>query len=217
MTRWFEEKKICFTGNPVRQNIIDIKDKKELALKHFGLNENLKTVLAVGGSLGALTINESIAQGLKYFVDNNIQVIWQTGKSYFEKAKQEATKYNSNNIKVFEFIYEMDLAYSVADVIVSRAGAIAISELCVIGKPTILVPSPNVAEDHQTKNAMALVEKNAALLVKDSMSREILVNEIDSLIKNTDKQLELSKNILNLGVKDADKRILSIVEELIKK
>ncbi|HBN04459.1 MAG TPA: UDP-N-acetylglucosamine--N-acetylmuramyl-(pentapeptide) pyrophosphoryl-undecaprenol N-acetylglucosamine transferase, partial [Bacteroidales bacterium] len=122
-----------------------------------------------------------------------------------------------NNIKVFEFIYEMDLAYSVADVIVSRAGAIAISELCVIGKPTILVPSPNVAEDHQTKNAMALVEKNAALLVKDSMSREILVNEIDVLIKNTDKQLELSKNILNLGVKDADKRILSIVEELIKK
>ncbi len=217
MTRWFEEKKINFTGNPIRQNIVDIKDKKETALSHFGLDKNKKTVLAVGGSLGALTINESIALGLKYCVDNNIQIIWQTGKNYFEKARHEASKYNSNNIKVFEFIYEMDLAYSVADIIVSRAGAIAISELCVIGKPTILVPSPNVAEDHQTKNAMALVEKNAAILVKDALAREVLINEIDSLIKNSEKKIELSENIIKLGIKDADKRIVAIVEELIKK
>lgn len=217
MTRWFEESKICFTGNPIRQNIVDITDKRDIALKHFVLDTNKKTVLVVGGSLGALTINESIALGLKYFLDNDIQILWQTGKGFYSKAKEYAKNINSNNIKVFEFIYEMDLAYSVADVIISRAGAIAISELCVIGKPTILVPSPNVAEDHQTKNAMALVNKNAAILVKDIQAREILINELDALIKDSEKQNQLSQNIVKLGIKDADKRILSIVEELIGK
>ena len=215
MNRWFEESKICFTGNPVRQNIVNILNKRDDAIKHFKLSSNKKTLLVVGGSLGALTINESIAKNLKYFVDNDIQLIWQTGKGYYSRAKEQADEIKSNNIKVFEFIYEMDLAYSVADVIISRAGAIAISELCCIGKPTILIPSPNVAEDHQTKNAMALVNKNATILVKDVESREKLIDELDLLIKDEEKQKLLSENIINLGVKDADKRILSVIEEML--
>lgn len=215
MNRWFEESKICFTGNPVRQNIVNILNKRDDAIEHFKLSSNKKTVLVVGGSLGALTINESIAKNLKYFVDNDIQLIWQTGKGYYSRAKEQADVIKSNNIKVFEFIYEMDLAYSVADVIISRAGAIAISELCCIGKPTILIPSPNVAEDHQTKNAMALVNKNATILVKDIESREKLIDELDLLIKDEEKQKQLSENIINLGVKDADKRILGIIEEML--
>lgn len=215
MNRWFEERKICFTGNPVRQNIVNILNKRDKAIEHFGLSTNKKTVLVVGGSLGALTINESIAINLKYFIDNGIQILWQTGKGYYSKAKEQADEIKSNNIKVFEFIYEMDLAYSVADVIISRAGAIAISELCCVGKPTILIPSPNVAEDHQTKNAMALVDKNATILVKDIDSREKLIDELDLLIKDEEKQKQLSENIIKLGVKDADKRILGIIEELL--
>lgn len=215
MNRWFEESKICFTGNPVRQNIVNILNKRDDAIKHFKLSSNKKTLLVVGGSLGALTINESIAKNLKYFVDNDIQLIWQTGKGYYSRAKEQADEIKSNNIKVFEFMYEMDLAYSVADVIISRAGAIAISELCCIGKPTILIPSPNVAEDHQTKNAMALVNKNATILVKDVESREKLIDELDLLIKDEEKQKLLSENIINLGVKDADKRILSVIEEML--
>lgn len=215
MNRWFEESKICFTGNPVRQNIVDILNKRDNAIKHFKLSYNKKTILVVGGSLGALTINESIANNLKYFVDNDIQLLWQTGKGYYSRAKEQADEIKSHNIKVFEFIYEMDLAYSVADVIISRAGAIAISELCCVGKPTILIPSPNVAEDHQTKNAMALVNKNATILVKDVESREKLIDELDLLIKDEEKQKQLSENIIKLGVKDADKRILSIIEEML--
>jgi len=215
MNRWFEESKICFTGNPVRQNIVNILNKRDDAIEHFKLSSNKKTVLVVGGSLGALTINESIAKNLKYFVDNDIQLIWQTGKGYYSRAIEQADVIKSNNIKVFEFIYEMDLAYSVADVIISRAGAIAISELCCIGKPTILIPSPNVAEDHQTKNAMALVNKNATILVKDIESREKLIDELDLLIKDEEKQKQLSENIIKLGVKDADKRILGIIEEML--
>lgn len=217
MNRWFEKDKICFTGNPIRQNIIDIENKRDKAISYFGLVETKKTILVVGGSLGALTINESIVKGIKYFVENDIQLIWQTGKNFYHQAKEYTENINSNNIKVFEFIYDMDLAYSVSDIIISRAGAIAISELCVIGKPTILVPSPNVAEDHQTKNALALVNQNAALMVKDIIAREILINELDSLIGDTEKQSQLSQNIVKLGIKDADKRILFIVEELISK
>ena len=215
MTRWFDESKICFTGNPVRQNIVDILNKRDKAIKHFELSSNKKTVLVVGGSLGALTINESIARNLNYFVDNDIQLLWQTGKGYYLRGKEQADEIKSYNIKVFEFIYEMDLAYSAADVIISRAGAIAISELCCIGKPTILVPSPNVSEDHQTKNAMALVNKGATILVKDIESREKLINELDLLIKDEEKQNQLSENIIKLGVKDADKRILGIIEEML--
>ena len=217
MNRWFEESKICFTGNPVRQNIVDIEKKRENAVSYFELDGLKKTVLVVGGSLGALTINESIAKGIRYFVENDIQLIWQTGKNYFSQAKQEASVFESNNIKVFDFIYEMDLAYSIADTIISRAGAIAISELCVIGKPTILVPSPNVSEDHQTKNAMALVDKDATILVKDIDSRGDLIDKLAILLKDEIKQTQLSDNIKKLGVRDADQRILEVLEELLEK
>lgn len=216
MTRWFNKSKIEFTGNPIRQMISSLTNKREDAIKHFGLDSNKRTVLVVGGSLGARTINESIAGGLNYFVENDIQLIWQTGKGYFEKAKEHSSMINSKNINVFEFIYEMDLAYSLADIIISRAGAIAISELCIVGKPTILIPSPNVAEDHQTKNAMALVDKDAAILVKDVDSRNTLLAQLDMLIKDEDKQRRMSENILSLGIKDADERILKIVEGLVK-
>lgn len=216
MTRWFNASKIEFTGNPIRQMISSLTNKREDAIKHFGLDSNKRTVLVVGGSLGARTINESIAGGLNYFVENDIQLIWQTGKGYFEKAKEQSSMINCKNINVFEFIYEMDLAYSLADIIISRAGAIAISELCIVGKPTILIPSPNVAEDHQTKNAMALVDKDAAILVKDVDSRNTLLAQLDMLIKDEDKQRRMSENILSLGIKDADERILKIVEGLVK-
>ncbi len=221
MDKWFDPKKIVFTGNPIRQDISILYDnpalKKEEGMETFGLSGDKKTVLVVGGSLGALTINESIYSNLDYFIQNNVQLVWQTGRLFYEKAKDKVETLNSSLIKVHEFIYDMQQAYSVADVIISRAGAIAISELCIVGKPCILVPSPNVAEDHQTKNANALVVRNAALMVKDVEAREKLVGELDKLIKNTQQQSELSENIRQMGIRDADKRIVEEIDKIIKK
>jgi UDP-N-acetylglucosamine--N-acetylmuramyl-(pentapeptide) pyrophosphoryl-undecaprenol N-acetylglucosamine transferase len=221
MDRWFPSNKIVFTGNPIRQNISHLSDNieeiKSNAVTTFGLSLDKPIVLVVGGSLGALTINESIINNLEYFVKNDIQLIWQTGKWFFEKAKERVAQINSSNIKVYDFIYEMEQAYSLANVIISRAGAIAISELCIVGKPCILVPSPNVSEDHQTKNANALVSKNAAIMVKDVESRERLIEELDRLVKDKSKQEEMSLNIKNLGIRDADKRIVEQIEKILKK
>lgn len=221
MDRWFPSNKIVFTGNPIRQNISHLSDNieeiKSKAVTTFGLSLDKPIVLVVGGSLGALTINESIINNLEYFVKNDIQLIWQTGKWFFEKAKERVAQINSLNIKVYDFIYEMEQAYSLANVIISRAGAIAISELCIVGKPCILVPSPNVSEDHQTKNANALVSKNAAIMVKDVESRERLIEELDRLVKDKSKQEEMSLNIKNLGIRDADKRIVEQIEKILKK
>lgn len=221
MERWFPTNKIVFTGNPIRQNISllesNMAEIKTMALKTFSLTLDKPIVLVVGGSLGALTINESIIKNLDYFVKNDIQLIWQTGKWFFEKAKERVAQINSSNIKVYDFIYEMEQAYSLANVIISRAGAIAISELCIVGKPCILVPSPNVSEDHQTKNANALVSKNAAIMVKDVESRERLIEELDRLVKDKSKQEEMSLNIKNLGIRDADKRIVEQIEKILKK
>jgi UDP-N-acetylglucosamine--N-acetylmuramyl-(pentapeptide) pyrophosphoryl-undecaprenol N-acetylglucosamine transferase len=221
MERWFPANKIVFTGNPIRQNIsllqnniVEIKNK---ALSTFNLVPHKPIVLVVGGSLGALTVNESIINNLDYFVKNNIQLIWQTGKWFFEKAQERVSQINSENIKVYEFIYEMEQAYSLANVIISRAGAIAISELCIVGKPCILVPSPNVSEDHQTKNANALVSKSAAIMVKDIESREKLIGELDRLINNEALQQEMSENITKLGIRDADKRIVEQIELILGK
>ncbi|MDD2288516.1 MAG: UDP-N-acetylglucosamine--N-acetylmuramyl-(pentapeptide) pyrophosphoryl-undecaprenol N-acetylglucosamine transferase, partial [Bacteroidales bacterium] len=216
MDRWFPKEKIVFTGNPIRQMITQSLGKENKAREFFHLKEGKKTVLVVGGSLGARTINESIFNSIDYFIENDIQLIWQTGKFFYEKANELQKAKKSENIIVNEFIFNMDLAYSVADIIISRAGAIAISELCIIGKPCILVPSPNVSEDHQRKNAMALVEKNAALMVLDSESREKLIKELDLLIKDDEKQNMLRENILDLGIKDADNRILIEIEGLIR-
>ncbi len=221
MNRWFDADKIVFTGNPIRQNISQIYDnieeKRAKGFETFGLNKEKKTVLVIGGSLGALTINESIFANLDYFVGNDIQLIWQTGKWFYEKAKTREKEVDSPLIKVYEFIYDMDQAYALADVIVSRAGAIAVSELCIVGKPCILIPSPNVAEDHQTKNANALVSKNAALMVKDAEAKERLIPAIDELMNDEGLRKELSSNLQSMGIRDADKRIVEEVEKLVKK
>lgn len=213
MDRFFPADKIIFTGNPVRQDIIDLSNKREKGLVEFGLSPNKKTVLVIGGSLGARTINESIDGGLELLTQNNIQLLWQTGKPYAEKAAESVKKFENNGIVTKPFISTMDLAYAAADVVVSRAGALSVSELCLTQKPSILVPSPNVSEDHQTKNAMALVNKNAAILVKDSESHQTLISTLLDLVKNESLQENLKNNIAKLAKPDAAN---VIAEEVIK-
>lgn len=195
MERFFPKEKILVTGNPVRQDLNNVALKREEAQQVFKLDKTKKTILVIGGSLGARTINEAMGAGLSTLVENNIQLIWQTGKAYYQTASKQALPYSDDNIFVFDFIARMDLAYAVADVVVSRAGASSVSELCNLNMPCILVPSPNVAEDHQTKNAMALVNKQAALLVKDSEAREQLVKNAVDLCGNSHLRAELSQNI----------------------
>ncbi len=214
MEKFFPKEKIVMTGNPIRQDIADIKNKKETALKFFNLDPHKKTLLIIGGSLGARTINESIAAGLKKFADEEIQILWQTGKNYFPTAKETAAAFVSKHIYAFDFITKMDLAYAAADCVVSRAGASSVSELCVVGMPCILVPSPNVAEDHQTKNAMALVNKNAAILIKDSDAAAKLVEAAITLLKDSSKQSELKKNISSLAFYDSANKIAKEVLKL---
>ena len=200
MDKFFPASKIIKTGNPVRQDIKDLEKKRNEAFDYFKLSKSKPTILIIGGSLGARTINQSISKHLKTINNNNIQIIWQTGKNYIQTAKQEVDELNSPNIFVSDFIYKMDFAYSAADIIISRAGASTISELCIVGKPAIFVPSPNVAEDHQTKNAAALTDKGAALLIKDDESIEKLVTEAIKLINDKEKQESLSKNIKKLAL-----------------
>ncbi len=214
MDRYFPKEKLILTGNPVRQDLFKGANKRNEAITYFGLNPAKKTILVVGGSLGARTINESILNGIEAIAKHaDIQVIWQTGKSYFREA-QEALE-NQTDVPVFatDFISRMDLAYAVADIIVSRAGASSISEFCLLGKPVVLVPSPNVAEDHQTKNAMALVDKNAALMVTDADARKTLISTVLTLIQDKGEMNELSQNIVKLAQHDSAKRI---AEEVLK-
>jgi UDP-N-acetylglucosamine--N-acetylmuramyl-(pentapeptide) pyrophosphoryl-undecaprenol N-acetylglucosamine transferase len=171
---------------------------------------------ANGGSLGARTINESVSAGLEKIARSGIQLIWQTGKHYAGVAEQAMGPYRENGIQTFEFIPEMDLAYAAADVIVSRAGAISISELCIVQKPVILVPSPNVAEDHQTRNAMALVSRHAALMVTDREAPEILIGEMISLISDKELCTKLQTGIAPMGRPDAAEKIASVILELVK-
>ena len=214
MEKFFPAEKIIKTGNPVRQDITVLEGKRDDAFAFFGLDSKKPTVLIVGGSLGARTINESIASGLKMFIDNDIQIIWQTGKHYIEIAKSKVAQFDSKNIFVSDFIYKMDYAYCAADIIISRAGASTISELCIVGKPAIFVPSPNVAEDHQTKNAQALSTKDAALMIKDSEAVEKLVNSAISLINDSSKRDVLSKNILKLALLNSADIIAAEVHKL---
>lgn len=203
MEKFFPKEKIILTGNPVRQDILSLEGKRERGLELFGLDGKKKTILVIGGSLGARTINESIVACLEEFSKNDIQLVWQTGKGYFETAKQAVNKYEGKGIKAFDFIQKMDLAYAVADVVISRAGASSVSELCLVKKPTILIPSPNVAEDHQTKNAMALVTHNAAIIIKDSEAREKLKEQAVKLVKDEDACFKLSANIASLALPDS--------------
>lgn len=207
MDRFFPEQKIVKVGNPIRKDLIQVATKREQAIAHFGLNPLQKTVLVIGGSLGARTINNSIFNGLKQLEGAGLQLIWQTGKSFNAEAN------HLSSAKLFPFIYEMDLAYAAADIVVSRAGALSIAELAQVQKPVILVPSPNVAEDHQTKNAMALVSREAAILVTDADAPENLINEVIRLAANDMKQAQLKNNIASFAMPDAAKRI---VDELIR-
>ena len=214
MDRYFPKGKLVKTGNPVRSDIIEIKEGQKEARYSFGLERDKKTLLIVGGSLGAFTINESIEKLLPDFEKHAIQVVWQTGKYFFERAQKSASAYK--NVAVKEFIYTMDKAYASADIVISRAGALSISELCLVGKPTILIPSPNVSEDHQTKNAMALVDVNAAVLVKDNEAKDTLGKALFTLVHDEKKQKELSENIVKLGFPDATERIVEEVVKLLK-
>ena len=216
MDRFFPKNKLVFTGNPIRETIVNFKDKKEDGKKFFNLNNNNITVLVVGGSLGSKTINESISQNLNLFKKNNLNLIWQTGISFEKESNKLTDRFKSDGISSHVFINKMDLAYAAADIIVSRAGAIAISELCYVGKPIILVPSPNVAEDHQTKNAQSLVNKNSALMVKDKDCNRKLVIELISLSRNKKLRKELSNNIKKLSVTDAAERIADLSLELVE-
>ena len=213
MQRFFPKDKLLLLGNPIRKDLIDSSSKKVQGIKHFGLDENKPIILVIGGSLGARTINEAMAALIDSLESNDIQFIWQTGIT-FEKQALELIK-DKKNIQASAFIYEMDLAYSVADIIISRAGASTISELCLVGKPSILVPSPNVAEDHQTKNAMALVDKSAAIMVKDIEAKNDLGKTLTELLKDNKKQEELTKNIKKLAIADSSKLIVDEVLKLI--
>ncbi len=214
MEKFFPESKISITGNPVRHDIEFNNNSKADSLKHFGLSESMTTLLVVGGSLGARTINQSIHAGLKSLADNNIQLIWQTGKLYGNQAAEAVSNYKLNGIITMQFIKEMDIAYSAADIVVSRAGAIAISELCLTGKPSILVPSPNVAEDHQTKNALALSSRNAAILVKDSEAAGNLIRTITTLADNLTEQKNLSTNISSMAIRNSARQIAEHIFDL---
>jgi UDP-N-acetylglucosamine--N-acetylmuramyl-(pentapeptide) pyrophosphoryl-undecaprenol N-acetylglucosamine transferase len=209
LERFFPSNKIVKTGNPVRQDLLEITGKGTEAKKYFNLNSDKKTLLVVGGSLGARALNNLIEKHIDWLVSKNLQVIWQTGKLYYDEFK----KYDSlEGVQTHAFLNRMDLTYAAADFIISRAGAGSISELCIVGKPVIFIPSPNVAEDHQTKNAMAVVNSNAALLLKESELSEFKSN-IDTLLENEELQQTLSKNIKKLALPNATK---DIVEEIIK-
>lgn len=214
MERFFEKEKIVLTGNPVREQVVEIEGKRQEAQQFFNLDPNKKTLLVIGGSLGARTINESIKAAMPLFKEHHLQVIWQTGKYYSEEMEAAAKAFGYDGIHPSAFITSMDLAYAAADCIVSRAGAISISELCLVKKPVILVPSPNVAEDHQTKNAMALVEKHAAILIKDATALEEVGPVVVELFKDEQQQKQLSENIAQLGKRNAAKSIREEIEKL---
>ncbi|NTW23119.1 MAG: undecaprenyldiphospho-muramoylpentapeptide beta-N-acetylglucosaminyltransferase [Lentimicrobium sp.] len=216
MEKYFPAEKIIITGNPVRKDITNKKDLRNEALSYFGLDGAKPVILAVGGSLGARTLNLSLQSGLKKLVDNNIQLIWQTGKSFSEIAGISVEPFEKAGIKQLPFISRMDLAYAAADIVISRAGAIAISELCITGKPSILVPSPNVAEDHQTKNAMALVSQEAAILVTDAEAPQKLVDTCIALTTDKPGMQKLSRNIAKLAQHESAQRIAGIILECIK-
>lgn len=217
MERFFPAEKIIKTGNPVRQALLNTKMSKAEATKTFGLDPDKKTILLVGGSLGAKTINDSILHHLDLVDQKDIQFIWQTGKYYNKQITEELKGKLPSNLIVTDFISDMGAAYTAADLVISRAGASSISEFCLIGKPVILVPSPNVAEDHQTKNAMALVNKQAAIYVKDSDAPDCLLEQAIKLIKDDDKLKNLSENILKLALPDSADIIAKEVIKMIRK
>lgn len=209
MEKYFPVNKLVLTGNPVREEILQINSpgKRTEGQVHFKLNPKIKTLLILGGSLGARTINRSIIRHLQRISKSHIQLLWQCGKYYYQEIQRTVERSKAGNIILTDFISRMDLAYAVADVIISRAGAITISELCHVGKPVILVPSPNVAEDHQTKNAMALVNLSAAIHIKDNEAREKLVPVALNLLSDPDEMNKMSEQIFKIAVHDSSSKI----------
>ncbi|MDG1804860.1 undecaprenyldiphospho-muramoylpentapeptide beta-N-acetylglucosaminyltransferase [Flavicella sp.] len=212
LDRFFPKEKITKTGNPVRQNLLTVDSKRDAGIDFFNLDPNKKTLLVIGGSLGARAVNKLIAESLEFLDESGVQIIWQTGKFYIDEYK----KYNAKDgVQTHAFLAEMDLAYAAADFIISRAGASSISELCIVGKPTVFIPSPNVSEDHQTKNALALVHENAALMIKESniSSFETVFEE---LIKDEELQKRLTENIKSLALPNATETIVNELERIIE-
>ena len=209
LERFFPKDKMVLTGNPVRQDLMTIEGKRAEGVAHYNLDPNKKTILVLGGSLGARRVNQLIQKELKFFGTQNVQLLWQCGKLYFE----EYQKYQSKDVQVMAFIERMDLVYAAADIVISRAGASSVSELCIVGKPVVFIPSPNVAEDHQTKNAKSIADKNGAILICESELDTTFESTFSDLIGNENKQHELSQNIKNLALPNATK---AIVEEIIK-
>jgi len=215
MERFFPKEKIMLTGNPVRQDIKNLEAKRARGIEHFDFDATKKTVLVVGGSLGARTINQSIDAGLEEIVKNDIQLVWQTGNLYVNEANAAVARVANKGVKTMPFISKMDYAYAVADVVVSRAGAMSVSELSIAAKPTIFVPLPSAAEDHQTKNAMALVNYNAAILVKDVEAKEQLITTLINLIKDEQEQKKIATNVAKMAYTDAASIIADEVIKLI--
>lgn len=214
LNQYFDPKKIVLTGNPVRSDIAELKGSKTKALRHFGLEEGKKTLLITGGSLGARGINEGVLYCLKELLkDNNVQLLWQAGKFYIDPVTQQVSPY-AGAVKTLAFIDRMDLAYIAADAILSRAGG-TISELCLVGKPVVLMPSPNVAEDHQTANALNLVNKNAAIMVRDTDAKEQLLTALQTVLFNEEQRNTLSNNLRQLAKPDAALHIAREVLDLI--
>jgi UDP-N-acetylglucosamine--N-acetylmuramyl-(pentapeptide) pyrophosphoryl-undecaprenol N-acetylglucosamine transferase len=216
MERYFPKEKIVMTGNPIRKNLIEAIVNKTEAYEYFKLYDGEPVVLIVGGSLGARTLNESVMANLELIRQTEVQVIWQTGSYYYKEMLERLGPNVPENLFLMEFVSRMDLAYAVADVVISRAGAGTISELSLLAKPCILVPSPNVAEDHQTKNAMALVENQAALLIKDADSKTELLKETFKLLGDKPRLKSLSENIKKLGRPNAAKDIVDVILEVVK-
>ncbi len=217
MQRFFPEKKIVLTGNPVRENLLEGLQNKNEALEYFALNENEKVVLIVGGSLGARSINNAVMKNLDLIAKSGVQVIWQTGAIYYDQIQTEIKDIKPANLQIHKFLTRMDFAYSAADLVISRAGAGTISELCLVGKPAILVPSPNVSEDHQTKNANALVEKDAAVMLTDLMIDFQLFPVAFKTVNNLELCQLMTTNIKTLAKPEATKTIVDEVEKLLVK
>ncbi len=217
MNKWFPDHKIILTGNPVRKEVLDFAGKREEAANAFGLSPDKTTVLVVGGSLGARTINESIENLLEMFDAGEFQMIWQTGKHYADRAQSAVRERNLANIVATPFIERMDLAYAMADLVVSRAGAMSVSELTLAGKPSILIPSPNVAEDHQTKNAKALADRDAAVLIPDDAAKQKLPEVLSKMLGDASWRARLSENAKTLALPDAAEKIADEIFKIIRK
>ncbi|MCW5520072.1 undecaprenyldiphospho-muramoylpentapeptide beta-N-acetylglucosaminyltransferase [Aureitalea sp. L0-47] len=211
MDAFFPSEKIVMTGNPVREDLLDISENRSEALSFFNLNAEKKTLLILGGSLGARKINTLIDSSLEMLTSEGVQLIWQCGKFYYEEYKDRS----KGTVQVHAFLNRMDLAYAAADIIISRAGALSVSELCLVGKPVIFIPSPNVAEDHQTKNAQAISEKNAAVLLRESEAETKFEAVFTELLHSEEKQRTLSENIKKLARPDATREIVDEIEKLI--